>query len=285
MSAAIALVGFPRLQEQITTRLLAEHDLTAERVAITEASSKVDGFALTMFYWPDSGNYNEHLQKFRAGENGTPREILFVTTAAGKQSLQRIVDSENDILVTPLLSQDLRGQLTQRLKIAPKQDPNAVDVEYLNPFVEGTVITLKQMADMECERIGLRLSKDTKTSGEISGTIGLSGETEGFVSVVLTHSLANKIVAKMLMMDENEPVSDEDLQDGIGEFMNVVGGYAKAQLANTEHSFLLSIPSVIYGGPHHLGRPRGLPVFILDFKAQDEVFHVLVCLVPGKNRK
>jgi chemotaxis protein CheX len=283
MSAEIALVGFPRLQGQIATRMLLEHDVVAKFVQPTDAADQVSRYDLTMFFWPDAGGQASSLQAIRTLANQADRHVLVVTSAVGKRSAREVLgDTEDDILMTPIQPHDLTAQISKRLKLQKKSDPASIDVEFLNPFVEGTVATMKQMANLDCERTGLGLSGDARSKGDISGTIGLSGDAEGFVSVSFSDSLARKIIAKMLMMEEGETVADEDIQDGVGEFMNVVAGFAKAKLVDTEHSFSLSIPNVIYGGPHSVGQPRGIPVFTIDFETDGEAFHVLVCLMPKK---
>jgi chemotaxis protein CheX len=285
MSAEIALVGFPRLQGQIATRMLLEHDVTAKFVQPTEAAAQIGQFDLTMFFWPDVGGQATSLQAIRTLAEQSDRQVLVVTSAVGKRGVREVLgDSEEDILMTPIQPYDLTAKISKRLKLQKKSDPASIDVEFLNPFVEGTVQTMKQMANLDCERTGLGLSNDAKSKGDISGTIGLSGDAEGFVSVSFSDGLARKIIAKMLMMEEGETVADEDIQDGVGEFMNVVAGFAKAKLVDTEHSFMLSIPNVIYGGPHSVGQPRGIPVFTIDFVTEGEEFHVLVCLMPKKSR-
>jgi chemotaxis protein CheX len=285
MSAEIALVGFPRLQGQIATRMLMEHDVVARFVQPTEAAAQISRFDLTMFFWPDAGGQASSLQAIRTLASQSNRQVLIVTSAVGKRSACEVIgDSEDDILLTPIQLYDLTAKISKRLKLRKKSTSASIDVEFLNPFVEGTIATMKQMANLDCERTGLGLSSDARSRGDISGTIGLSGDAEGFVSISFSDGLARKIIAKMLMMEEGETVADEDIQDGVGEFMNVVAGFAKAKLVNTEHSFMLSIPNVIYGGPHSVSQPRGIPVFSIDFITEGEIFHVLVCLMPRRSR-
>ena len=285
MSAEIALVGFPRLQGQIAMRMLQAHDVVTQLIPHTVAAKEIENFDLTMFFWPDAGGQTASLKAIRTLADSAHRQLLVVTSAVGKRSLREVYgDSDDDLLMTPIQPYELTAKISSRLKLHKKSRPESVDVAFLNPFVEGTVATMKQMANLECERTGLGLNTDARCKGDISGTIGLSGDAEGFVSVSFSDSLARKIVAKMLMMDEGETVADEDIQDGVGEFMNVVAGFAKAKLVDTEHSFMLSIPNVIYGGPHNVGQPRGIPVFAIDFKTEGEDFHVLVCLMSKKPR-
>ena len=178
---------------------------------------------------------------------------------------------------------DLGGLSLKRAYLAQEEgrllyaDWTLEAAERAEPFVSATVETLKQMAGMVCERTGLRLAPDATSTGFYSGTIGLSGKAEGFVSVTFSKDLATNIVCKMLSMTVEE-VTEEDIRDGVGEFMNVVAGAAKAELVNTKHAFSLSIPQVFSGGPHTAAQPRGIPVFVIEFKADGARFDVLVCL-------
>lgn len=284
MSADIALIGFPRLQEQIATRLLEEHDVKVERVNHDEAGARLSMFNLALFFWPDWGDSSVmrlRVMKSQAGENSCP--IVIVTSHTGQYSAQSTVGEEAaDILLTPLQPHDVSQKLAKYAGVTKSSEPVAVDADYVNPFVSGTVETLKQMAGMNCERTGLRLSQDATSKGFYSGTIGLTGNAEGFVSVTFSKELATKIVCKMLSMEPNE-ITEDDIRDGVGELMNVVAGAAKAKLVNTKNSFSLSIPQVFSGGPHTATLPRGIPVFVIEFSADGDPFDVLVCLRHKQN--
>jgi chemotaxis protein CheX len=279
MSAEIALIGFPRLQEQIATRLLEEHDVKVERIGHEEAAARLSMFNLALFFWPDGGEVGmQRLKAMKeiAGQKACP--IVIVTSHSGQYAAQNSLGQDAaDILLTPLQPHDVSQKLAKYAGVAKTNDSVAVDAEYVNPFVSGTVDTLKQMAGMGCERTGLRLSQDATSKGFYSGTIGLTGKAEGFVSVTFSKDLATKIVSKMLSMEPNE-LTEEDIRDGVGEFMNVVAGAAKAELVNTKSAFTLSIPQVFSGGPHTAAQPRGIPVFVIEFSADGDPFDVLVCL-------
>ncbi|MBL0062167.1 MAG: chemotaxis protein CheX [bacterium] len=281
MSTEVALIGFPRLQEQIATRLLSEHDVHVEHVGHEEAAARLQMFNLALFFWPDGGEVAmQRLKAMKEGLGDHVCPIVIVTSHTGQYTAQHSVggnDGAEDIMLTPLQPHDVLQKLSKYTGAVKAKDPIAVDADFINPFVSGTVETLKQMAGMNCERTGLRLAPDATSTGFYSGTIGLSGKAEGFVSVTFSKDLATNIVCKMLSMTTEE-VTEEDIRDGVGEFMNVVAGAAKAELVNTKHAFSLSIPQVFSGGPHTAAQPRGIPVFVIEFKADGERFDVLVCL-------
>lgn len=279
MSAEVALIGFPRLQEQIASRLLSEHDVKVQRVEFDEAAARLSMFNLALFFWPDGGDAAvQRLKSMRPNTNEKSCPILIVTSHTGQYTAQKAVGEQaEDILLTPLQPHDVSQKLAKYAGVSKGKESSAVDADYINPFVTGTVDTLKQMASMTCERTGLKLSNEATSRGFYSGTIGLSGKAEGFVSVTFSKELATTVVCKMLSMTPEE-VTEEDIRDGVGELMNVVAGAAKAELVNTAHAFQISIPQVFSGGPHTVAQPRGIPVFVIEFEADKQPFDVLVCL-------
>lgn len=283
MSIEVALIDFPRLQEQITARLLSEHNVNSQRMATNEAEARINLFQMALFFWPDTRTDNADRLKQIKAVSAAGMPILLVASETGRKQIENEKQSGevSDVLVTPLQPHIISRALTQHLGLQ-KPKPQSMDAGYVTPFVEGTVDTMKQMAQMECARTSLSVKLDGKSNGDISGVMGLSGAAEGFVAVTFKNALARKVVAKMLMM-EHEELTEDDIRDGVGEFMNVVAGAAKAQLVNTEHGFQLSLPTVICGGPHTVGQPRGLPVLCIEFETEGEKFEVLVCLHPKKH--
>jgi len=283
MSLEVALIDFPRLQEQIASRLLAEHDVNTQRLGHDEAVSRLGMFNLALFFWPDKAIESaDRLKMIRSGANGSV-PIVLVTSEAGRAGAEAIMGSGGiaDILVTPLQPHVVSRKLAVLLGIKKEQNHDRLNVAYIAPFAEATVETLRQMAGMDSSRRGLTARVDGVAYGEISGTMGLSGPAEGFVSLTFKNSLARKIVCKMLQIQPGEE-SEEDLRDGVGELMNMIAGHAKAELVHTDHSFFLSLPQVIVGGPHSVGQVRGVPVIVVEFETEGDPFELMVCLIPRR---
>lgn len=81
---------------------------------------------------------------------------------------------------------------------------------------------------------------------ELICSIGFKGTLEGTISLALTQTSGANIVAKMLSM-EPEELALGDISDGIQEMVNIIAGGVKTRLTGTEHSFDISIPSVVQG--------------------------------------
>jgi chemotaxis protein CheX len=284
MSIEVALIDFPRLQEQITTRLLAQHNANVRRVDHNEAAARLNLFDLALFFWPDTGaDAPTRLMQIRSNEEGKDVPIVLVTSESGKRNAEASLgrNSQLEFLVTPLQPQLVAIKLAHILGTTKAEPAAHLDANYVNPFISATLDTLKQMADLECERTGLTVRTEAATMGYISGTMGLSGAAEGFVAITFNDDLARQIVCRMLQMNLGEE-KDEDIRDTVGELMNIIAGAAKADLVNTEHSFQLSLPTVIVGGPHSVGQIRGVPVMVIEFSTLGGTFEVMVCLMPKK---
>jgi len=284
MSIEVALVDFPRIQEQIATRLLADYNATVHPLTHGEAAERLSMFNLALYFWPDSGReVAQRLRALKSGEGAQSVPVVLVTSEVGRRAAEAVIgpDGAVDLLVTPLQPHVVSRKLAALLGVKRDTEPPRMDAAHITPFVDGTVDTLKQMAGMSCTRTNLSLRMDGHNRGDISGTMGLLGKTEGFVAVVFREALARKLVCRMLQINPGEE-TDEDIRDGVGELMNIIAGAAKAELANTEHSFSFSLPAVIVGGPHTVGQIRGVPVVVIAFDAEGDAFEVMVCMVPNR---
>ncbi len=85
-----------------------------------------------------------------------------------------------------------------------------------------------------------------KGKREISGLIGISGSTPGVVAIHATKKLAAKITAAMLGMQPEE-LSENEINDGFGEVVNIIAGNIKKDLEKQNVDFKLSLPTVING--------------------------------------
>lgn len=282
MSVSVVLIDFPRLQEQIAMRLLTEFSSDVQRLNYSEAAARLDTFNLALYFWPDMGSdAAERLQQLRAKEENKQVPVVVVTSEIGKQNAEKALTAgmASDILITPLQPHLVSRKLGILLGVRKDPHSTRMDVHYINPFIEATVDTLKQMAHMECNRTGLSVKMDGSTKGYISGAMGLSGPAEGFVAVTFQDRLARKIVCRMLQVQPGEETED-DIRDAVGEVMSMIAGQAKAELVHTDHAFQLSLPTVIVGGPHSVGKVRGTPVVVIEFTTEGEKFEVMICLIP-----
>jgi len=149
-------------------------------------------------------------------------------------------------------------------------------VEYINPFVAATQNVFKMMMNIDIVA-GKPYLFDPITgshSYDISGIIGLSGETTGAVVLSFTKLCALKVVSAFSGMEIK--IFDQTVVDAIGELINIVAGNAKKDLK--DFKLTISLPSVVTGHSHRLNWPTGIPVIMIPFTSPFGEFSIGVSL-------
>jgi chemotaxis protein CheX len=149
-------------------------------------------------------------------------------------------------------------------------------VEYINPFVAATQNVFKMMMNIDITA-GKPYLFDPMTgahSYDISGIIGLSGETTGAVVLSFTKLCALKVVSEFSGMEIK--IFDQTVVDAIGELINIVAGNAKKDLK--DFKLTISLPSVVTGHSHRLNWPTGVPVIMIPFTSPMGEFSIGVSL-------
>ena len=163
--------------------------------------------------------------------------------------------------------------------LIPNRMPEEKEMEYLNPFIENSIEVLRKMASMEATFRQAYFSNDMRIYGDLSGIIGLSGNSEGTVAITLYWDLARKIIARMMNVSETN-INAEYIHDGTGELINMISGSTKKKFSGTPFHFELSLPTVVMGSGHQLGHPDGSSIAVLIFDVEESAFILQVCLRP-----
>jgi chemotaxis protein CheX len=149
-----------------------------------------------------------------------------------------------------------------------------MDVKYLNPFIKSTVETFRIMMKTEITPGAPMIKKPNTPISDISAVIGLSGDAQGTIALSFEQNIALLIVSKLLGVSIHEV--GQDLNDGIGEIVNIIAGYAKKDL--TEFNLSISLPNIIIGKHHTLNSPTNSPTIVVPFASNLGNFHVEVSL-------
>jgi len=106
------------------------------------------------------------------------------------------------------------------------------------------------------------------------GCIQIAGDWEGAVTLFCPETLARKAAASMFGMPE-EDISEEEIQDTLGELTNMTAGNIKTFLPP---SCLISLPSVAEGTDYRLVVPGGKIIAQTSFSCEGEplIVNVLV---------
>lgn len=163
--------------------------------------------------------------------------------------------------------------------LSPNRKPLEKEMIYLSPFIDNTINVLKRMASVEAKFREVYFSKDFRVFGDISGIIGMSGNSEGTVATTFYWPLARKIIARMMQVEEDR-INTDYIYDGVGELINMISGSSKKKLAGTPYHFELSLPTVVVGSGHQLGHPEASSVAVLIFDVEKSAFALQVCLKP-----
>jgi len=147
-----------------------------------------------------------------------------------------------------------------------------MNVEYVNPFLEATVNVLEMMAFVKPVSGKPFLKKDKTAIGDVSGVIGLTGETKGVVTISLSEAAACKIVSSML--GEEIPHMNDDVSDAVGELTNMISGDARRKLAEKGHNFEAGLPSIIKGKGHEIETMTSGPTVVIPFNIDSAQFVV-----------
>ena len=154
--------------------------------------------------------------------------------------------------------------------------------EYLKPFVEGAITTLSTMAGLTPSIKSIEIVEGDKFSGDVSAVMGVAGEQgEGFVGVSFIAPLASTIVSKILGLDASE-LEDADINDGVGELINMIAGSAKNALLGTPYVFKAGLPSVITGKGHEVGFPRNAECWTAKLGIEEQDFSLHVAYAPHR---
>lgn len=161
--------------------------------------------------------------------------------------------------------------------LIPNRKPLEKEMQYLSPFIENTTKVLQTMAGTQASFREVYFSNDLRIFGDISGIIGLSGNSEGTAAITLYWDLASIIISRMMKV-EQEQINAEYIHDGVGELINMISGSTKKVFKGTPYHFNLSLPTVVVGSGHQMGHPDGLSIAVLIFDVGESSFVLQVCL-------
>lgn len=151
-----------------------------------------------------------------------------------------------------------------------------MDVTLINPFIEATLHVLSSLAFTEARAGKPYLKNDSLAQGDVSGIVGLTGETSGTLSVSFSEQSILAIVSSMF----GEPVNkiDDEVKDAVGEILNIVSGQARQKLEMKGRTLKGAIPTVITGKNHTISHITKHPIIAIPFDTDNGTFTIEVCL-------
>jgi chemotaxis protein CheX len=145
---------------------------------------------------------------------------------------------------------------------------------YINPFLEASLNLFKDYLDIKTEGKDPFLLEDSQNLFEVSGLIGLAGETAGAVVLSFSRETAINIVSRFA--GKNYTALTNEVIDGVGELINIIAGNAKQGLL--KFRIEISLPGVIVGESYKIHWPENIPVISIPFASELGDFSVNVSL-------
>ncbi len=150
-----------------------------------------------------------------------------------------------------------------------------MDANLINPFIEATLHVLETMASTRAEAGKPYLKKDRVARGDVSGVIGMTGETRGTISISFSEASILPIVSNMLGEEMKE--MNEEIKDAVGEVTNMISGQARKRLDEQGRSLKAAIPTVIMGKDHSITHMTTYPIIAIPFSTDNGEFTIEVC--------
>jgi len=151
-----------------------------------------------------------------------------------------------------------------------------MNADFIRPFISSVQNVFSMMVQLQITIQDPVIKTESKTTYDVSGIIGLSGDVVGNVVLSFPTDAAERIVTLFTGMEMTS--EHEDFADAIGELVNMVSGNAKADFKDRDVS--ISCPSVVIGHDHTIGRPKEIPCvaipcqsdcgdFVIEISIQD----------------
>lgn len=151
-----------------------------------------------------------------------------------------------------------------------------MDAKLINPFINATSNVLETMAFIKSVPGKPYLKKDDVAKGDVTGVIGITGETNGTIAVTFEEACILKIVSNMF--GEEMTTLNSEVADAVGELTNMISGQARRELEGLGKVFEAAIPSVVSGRAHTITHYTDGPKIAIPFTTEGGSFTIEVCL-------
>jgi len=205
------------------------------------------------------------------------KKFLMSTNFKKELVLQINEDGLSSIFNPQITPQEARKKAGMKSKAQSQ-----LNVEFLNPFIKATQMTLEMQANTPLQAgKPFVIKAEDSFQIEVAGVINLtSDQFNGAISICFPKKVFLKIYSNMLG-EEHSEINDE-IYDAAGELLNIIFGQAKAELNDKKgYTILKAIPTVLYGEKlkvHHTGRN---PAIAIPFTTDAGVFRLEISTDPA----
>ena len=138
-----------------------------------------------------------------------------------------------------------------------------MDIKYINPFIIAAQTVFKTMLGISVEMGKPALKNVNRTSGDVTGIMGLAGDKKGTVTISLREAGA-RFIYKTLVGEECDSIN-QDVVDAIGEITNIISGQARKEFEKNDINLNAAIPMVIVGKEVEMNFITKIPIISLPF--------------------
>lgn len=153
-----------------------------------------------------------------------------------------------------------------------------IDVQFLNPFIDSTIETLKVQCQTEVKP-GKTFLKGTGPviTIDIAAIIGLASDAfQGNIAICFPKAVFLSLMGKML--SDTFSMITPDLEDGASELLNIIFGQAKRILNQKGYKIEKAIPTIIRGNDIKVRQLAQKPVLVLPFDTEFGAIHIEIAL-------
>ncbi len=119
------------------------------------------------------------------------------------------------------------------------------------------------------------LKDNSDAPGDVSAIIGITGDTEGSLSITFSADSIKEVVSRMLGEEVME--INDDVKDAVGELANIISGDARRELEEKGLRLQGSIPTVVAGPRHEIKHIGKGPTIAIPFETDAGPVTVEVC--------
>jgi chemotaxis protein CheX len=154
-------------------------------------------------------------------------------------------------------------------------------IRFTEPVIKECVDSFREIVGIDMARMQKNvLDRNTMPELAFTAMIGLTGEnSNGFIALSMNNNFALAIAKKMTGNAASD--IDEDVDDAIGELINIISGRVKMQFKETA-SMKMTVPKFFHGAHNGFPPNTGILTFINFPEASPDQF-VLVVSLDKKN--
>lgn len=114
-------------------------------------------------------------------------------------------------------------------------------------FIDATITTIETMTGVKAEKHHVAIDhwslKTDDADTYIGSTLGFYGDIDGMIALAFPRDIAKKACFLLL----GEEVNDEEVADSLSEFVNIIAGQTKSNLATTNVKINITLPRTFEG--------------------------------------